>query len=331
MMRLDSVRELKAELTKSVITTLAGQVKVVGLPAQLITKVATSGSLGLGIAGKGSENYRLAVRIQRRDLERGSDLEFIRDKARGEVDVRYIGRVATQEEGRLWHQGRNRPLRIGSSIGHRDITGGTLGCFVRCRQDGSPRILSNNHVLAKENKGKVGDPILQPGRFDGGNVPEDVAGMLITFLKLKRKGINFVDCAVASVNAEIAFDAKNLNGLGELAGVSDVVIDEGTAVAKVGRTTGTTRGLVTAFELDNLVVQFGIGSLRFDRQIEIEGANGGPFSEGGDSGSLVVDEARKGVGLLFAGGDQGGTNGKGLSYANPLRAVFDELEVDLVY
>jgi hypothetical protein len=35
----------------------------------------------------------------------------------------------------------------------------------------------------------------------------------------------------------------------------------------------------------------------------------GPFSRGGDSGSLVVDADNKAVALLFAGGDQGGANG----------------------
>ena len=53
------------------------------------------------------------------------------------------------------------------------------------------------------------------------------------------------------------------------------------------------------------------------------------FSQGGDSGSLIVDADRRAVGLLFAGSDQGGSNGKGLTYANPLRAVLEALKVDL--
>ena len=38
----------------------------------------------------------------------------------------------------------------------------------------------------------------------------------------------------------------------------------------------------------------------------------------------------RGIGLLFAGGDQGGSNGLGLTFANPLRAVLDALKVELV-
>ncbi len=71
--------------------------------------------------------------------------------------------------------------------------------------------------------------------------------------------------------------------------------------------------------------------LRFDNQIEIEGSGTKTFSDGGDSGSLIFNEDNEGVGLLFAGGDSGGTNGMGLTYANPLRTVLDSLKVDLVF
>lgn len=77
-------------------------------------------------------------------------------------------------------------------------------------------------------------------------------------------------------------------------------------------TTGLPHGRVTAFKLDNVVVSFDIGNLRFDDQIEIEGAGDGPFSDGGDSGSLIVGRDKRGVALLFAGGDQGGANDQGI-------------------
>ena len=70
--------------------------------------------------------------------------------------------------------------------------------------------------------------------------------------------------------------------------------------------------------------------IRFDGQIEIEGAGEGAFSQGGDSGSLIVNAERKAVALLFAGGDQGGSNGRGLTYGNPIDKVFDSLGVDLL-
>ena len=62
----------------------------------------------------------------------------------------------------------------------------------------------------------------------------------------------------------------------------------------------------------------------------IEGATDEAFSQPGDSGSLVVDEESRAIGLIFGGGGNGGKNGKGLSYANPIRTALNELKVDLV-
>ena len=100
---------------------------------------------------------------------------------------------------------------------------------------------------------------------------------------------------------------------------------------KIGRTTGHTRGRVTAFELDNVVVAYDTGNFRFDDQIEVEGADDAAFSQGGDSGSLVVLRERAGrVGLLFAGSDQGGSNGTGLTYVNALGHVLSGLKADFL-
>lgn len=334
-MELDSVRGLKATLRQTVISPLATSlaVKSFGLQAGPTAGLpATPPTIALGVShAPGRKNqFVLAVRVQKRGLEDSPLIASITKQSKGEVDVQYIG-VPTKRAGVPWPQRNARPMKIGTSIGHYKITAGTLGGFVRSRDDGSVLILSNNHVLANENKGKKGDPILQPGAIDGGGNPEDRVGELLRFVRFKREGANLVDCAVSTIDPEISFDPRALKGVGKLAGLGDAILADAAAVSKVGRTTGTTEGRVTAFELDDVVVQFDTGLLRFDCQIEIEGAGDAPFSLGGDSGSLIVDADRHAVGLLFAGGDHGGTNGKGLTFANTLRSVLDALEVDLVF
>ena len=47
----------------------------------------------------------------------------------------------------------------------------------------------------------------------------------------------------------------------------------------------------------------------------------------GDSGSLITGADLRAVALLFAGSDQGGANGQGLTYANPIRTVLDSLSL----
>jgi hypothetical protein len=255
-MQLDSARELKAALQESVIVPMATSflVKSAGVRAQPISGLsATPPTMALGVVPKGKQDFGIAVRVQKRGLENSPQVESIKKKARGEVDVRYIGEV-TKRAALPWYQKMTRPLRIGGSIGHFSITAGTLGCFVRSRDDGSVLILSNNHVLANENKAKIGDHILQPAVFDGGQDPEHKVGELLRFVRLKKAGTNFVDCAVASIDGAIKFNHRTLTGLGKLAGLGDPVLAEEGKVGKVGRTTGTTKGRVTAFELDNVVV-----------------------------------------------------------------------------
>ena len=212
------------------------------------------------------EQYKLAVRVQRRGLAESEHVERLRKLAKGEVDVRYIGRVAKRATGVPWHQDRNRPLRIGGSVGHFKVTAGTLGGFVRSRGKKDVLILSNNHVLANENRSKIGDAVLQPGSIDGGRRPDDRVATLHKFVKLTKTKANVIDCAIAKVIEDIEFDLNRLTGLGTLSGVSDQALGFGARVAKVGRTTGLRRGRISAFELDDLVIDYGrvTGNLTFD-------------------------------------------------------------------
>src|SRR5213592_4033978 len=79
---------------------------------------------------------------------------------------------------------RIRPAPGGVSIGHVQITAGTLGLLAR--RHGRPVILSNNHVLANQNAGHVGDSILQPGPADGGRLQDTIA-RLVDFVPIQFK------------------------------------------------------------------------------------------------------------------------------------------------
>ncbi|HWE37583.1 MAG TPA: hypothetical protein VG406_13525 [Isosphaeraceae bacterium] len=330
-MKLDSARDLKARMHDSVVRPLATSVvtkSALGVAAQPLSITGeVPPTVALGITRKTQGDYSLAVRVQKRGLENSPAIDTIRKQAKGEVDIRYIGRVAKYAAPAK----RGRPLKIGQSIGHFRITAGTLGAFVRDLAGGGVMILSNNHVLANENKARHGDAILQPGPYDDGKDPADRVATLARFVRLKKTGPNLVDAAVAALDPGMEYDARTLTGLGgKLAGAGSSFLDDQTPVGKIGRTTATTRGKVVTFELDNLLVAYDVGALQFNDQIEIEGDGDSPFSQGGDSGSLIVDADRLAVALLFAGSDLGGTNGKGLTYANPLAAVLSALKVELL-
>lgn len=115
------------------------------------------------------------------------------------VDVIRVGHIKAQIGE---HEGQFRPLKAGVSIGHKDITAGTLGIFVT--RDGRPLILSNNHVLANCNDAKPGDAILQPGPYDGGGFFDRV-GTLYDYLPIRYGGDpNYVDAALATIDTDPA-------------------------------------------------------------------------------------------------------------------------------
>lgn len=219
----------------------------------------------------------------------------------------------------------SRPVPIGVSTGHPAITAGTIGCRV---VDGSGNVyaLSNNHVYANENKataGNTGDSVLQPGPYDGGgkdSTRDDYIGTLWAFETINFSGgNNYVDAAIASTTTDLLGNATPSDGYGTpKSTMADAYINQ--KVKKYGRTTGLTKGQVYALNA-TVNVGYDSGTARFVNQIII---TPGGFSAGGDSGSLIVVDDKRGknegpddrkpVGLLFAGSNT-------VTIANPIDAV----------
>ena len=211
-----------------------------------------------------------------------------------------------------------RPAPVGFSVGHFAITAGTIGARV-VNPSLSVFLLSNNHVLANGNDASIGDPILQPGPFDGG-VAADQIGTLSAFKAIDfAGGNNTIDAAIALSNATVLSNATpSDDGYGMPSaqiwndGNSDGVFDNKNAllnlpVQKYGRTTKLTHGTITGINATLSICYealfiFCLKSATFVDQIVIEP---GQFSGGGDSGSLIAtdDLNLNPVALLFAGSE----------------------------
>ena len=212
---------------------------------------------------------------------------------------------------------RQRPAPMGFSVGHPAITAGSIGARV-VDHSGNVYALSNNHVLANSNDARIGDAALQPGPYDRGTAPADQIGTLAAFNTIDFSGgANTIDAAIAlsgTTNLDNATPADDGYGVPNAAIFGDAngdgVFDDETSllglnVQKYGRTTKLTHGQITGINGTVTVcyeVFFGfcIKSARFVDQLVIEP---GTFSDGGDSGSLIVtDDGNKNpVALLFAG------------------------------
>lgn len=196
---------------------------------------------------------------------------------------------------------RMRSAPAGCSIGFR-IPGdqfvmcGTFGAMVKTTR--RVFILSNNHVLADENRMPIGSPIYQPALMDGGRIAQDQIAELTRFIKLKANRFNRIDAAIAEPLAKNLID-KDVLHIGAPNGAVQAEID--MMVHKFGRTTSYTAGRIHSIDTD-VVVEYETAEFTFDNQIIIRGSNNTMFSDSGDSGSIILQRGTNAaVGLLFGG------------------------------
>jgi hypothetical protein len=235
----------------------------------------------------------------------------------------------------------------GVSIGHIEVTAGTFGCLVR--RGSEIFILSNNHVLANVNNAQPGDPIIQPGRYDGGTL-EDKVATLAGFVAIDfggdsascsiasaiEKFLNLVAQALGSRHRLLAYQtspgenlvdaalARPLNPgqfvgqilkIGAPKGIAKATL--GTNLQKTGRTTDYTQGRITQINVTTSVDYNG-RTATFVNQLMATG-----MSAGGDSGSAVLDDNGNIIGLLYAGSPRA-------TLINPIHTVLDMLNVEIV-
>jgi hypothetical protein len=262
--------------------------------------------------GKPTGEHSLTIYVEEKKPKTQLSKEAVVPDKLGDVatDVVAVGPIRV-----MAFTAQARPALPGFSMGHKDITAGTLGCVVRdirrcccevekgcgcspSREDckGDYLVLSNNHVLANSNLASPGDHVLQPGAFDGGIYPSDSVATLERFepIVFGASGYNLVDAAVARPTF-----SRNINpaiiGVTMPRGVDQAFVGQG--VIKVGRTTQVTTGTVIAVNATVAVGGYTGGNtgVFFDQIITTA------MSAGGDSGSLLMDRDLNAVGLLFAG------------------------------
>jgi hypothetical protein len=249
----------------------------------------------------------------------------------------YAGECVSVDAGIQTLAKKARPAKGGYSVGHYKITAGTISTGVYDILPGGtasppahglgipPKsyILSNNHVLANCNDASIGDPILQPGPYDGGTNPADLIGNLSRFIPLtfepptpRAQHNNLIDAALAEVQFHDI--DREIYWSGEVRGWrKKSMVPVGTLVKKTGRTTNLTTGRIVAI---NATVDVGYGggkTARFKDQFIATG-----MSAGGDSGSLVTTLDNIAVGLLFAGSTTS-------TIMNPIENVRSLLKVEV--
>jgi len=213
-----------------------------------------------------------------------------------------------------------RPVPIGVSVGNaNECASGTVGCQVT--KNGNTYILSNNHVLARENAASIGERINQPGRYDGKPICAQTGQVatLSDFVAINFGGNNTMDAAIAQYTAGTTFSCATPSGYYGTIGATTVSPSVGLAIKKVGRTSSQTTGTITTVNL-TVTVGYTNGNATFTGQFYTSSR----FSKSGDSGSLVVtNTGNNPVGLLFAG------NNAGNSVCSPIGPILQRFGVTI--
>jgi len=174
-----------------------------------------------------------------------------------------------------------------------------------------------NHTLLVERKGKI---IWSGNSYDGGRI-EDTVGTLARWIPIKVNSANAVDAAIA--NSTYQPSPYILGENNEYIQVKRLkTVTQGIPVKKAGRTTGLTVGNIIDTDYTGMVDYNDGQVLTFTDQLLVS-----IMIQGGDSGSLLLDENDNAVGLLFAGSQDNYGNYYGV--ANKINTVFSLLQIEL--
>ena len=218
---------------------------------------------------------------------------------------------------------RFRPVVGGISAGHVSVSTGTISAVIRNKVNGEKLILSNNHIFANTSSttngyAHEGDLILQPGRADltAPATDDDVVATLYRWIPFQDTKMNLVDAALAlPLNqndvATYILASHDLDTI-PVKGVASVT--SAINVKKYSRTSDVDWGRVIDWNF-SVGVDYKDGVTRnFTDQLLVQ-----IQTQGGDSGSLLLDEYDNAVGLIFAGGQDDSGNYYGV--ANKIRNV----------
>jgi hypothetical protein len=217
------------------------------------------------------------------------------------------------------------PLKGGISVFGKSGLG-TIGAVVtdNTRNTGELMIISNFHVLAAGSTWPYGDPIYQGDPQNG----YKMVG------RLTRGTLNhLVDAAVACIVPNV-YSLSEVNEIGPITGYEAVDVfhkkwlKKGLShpqVKKRGIATKVKFGTINDFEPPPITYDYtkiGRAAITAIDQLQIKSGDE-PFSAEGDSGSAILDDEGKMIGLLVAGANDGFT------YANRIENVLYACQVSI--
>jgi hypothetical protein len=218
-----------------------------------------------------------------------------------------------------------RPERPGFNVGHEQGGSGTLCCVVRTRAEQTRLGLSCAHVIGRFGEGQPGEEVLMPGRPEAEALDELAQAPIGRLATVAAIGFAVED---ANTNIDAAtFQPDNATDLNPRVALLSIrprhvrgAVSLGLAVRKVGYASELTHGTVQAL---HVLASFPFPTQQGDRDVWFGEQIGiSRFAIEGDSGSLVLDQAGRAIGMHIG-------SFQNLSVCTPIGRVLDAMSCDL--
>lgn len=327
---------------------------------EALLKISNVVAVGIGVKESGEEftdeiSYRVFVPAKK-NLDELTPEEIIPPFINGirtDVITPYVITDDSDVCGNeRWALAEHRPLNAGIAISTDAIKVGTLGWFGKLA-DGTTVLLTNKHVLYGDAEGidKRKLKTAQPQLGDPSNCccctcgSDNAIGEAIIGIKDTTPGTNTsVDCAIAKISPAMAativlkITNESTTEVLKVKGTAAAVV--GDKVRKIGARSGFTKGTVIHLgdiavaapkDADNKAIVIRTGQVLIipdateTYQVK-EGVCKFAFSNGGDSGAVILNESNKIIALNW-GGDRT-TNKVGITIASHIQNVLDKLSAN---
>lgn len=337
-MTKDGVDNLQEEALKALDREVSGKSRsMAAIESEISPSIEKRLAVGYSVAGK--KDYRLELRVHRKSGLAFAYGEQLQQKYGADVNVVVVDAVttpahvdvSTTAHGVLSE--RQSELRPGLSISRVDAKAGTLGVLVET--NAGVALMSAGHVIAQSGDAENGDWIYQPGKPDAMPLKMELrVAKLSNSVELSSDELNTLDVAIAHLRNGVQHAGNEFpklscpvdgKSLGKILSFKDLEgLGKEPRVAKVGRTSGYTQGVLTALNLRRLSVRTARGNHNFGELFEITWEDK-PFSKPGDSGACVFSlDGLDPFGIHFA------SDAKNRSYACSLINALSEFKATLI-
>jgi len=299
--------------------------------------------LSLGLS-KEDNKLVAALLVEKEDSAAQESAKDLEKDHHGSIIVKVTGKAYSSRPNEVITQEPLEKLVPGASIGHYRGFPGSLGGFVTVKA--KPRrwlgLIGASHVLAMNNTAKKGEPVLHPGSPDGARVLDNKIGTLANYTYLVHyqdeeedtDPLNTEDVALVKPDdpeklpsANMVPNPKDPNSrvkLKDCLPAEHLFERVGEDVFKQGRTTGFTAGTLDVASVMSYSIQLPDGRVYAYKDLAVVKNKGSkPFSQPGDSGSIVYTEDAKGIGLIVGGSPE-------YTFLSPLSSCLRAMKAELL-